>query len=83
MTTWQQLGEQIRELRQWRRLTQADLAQEARLSLIYVKKLEAGDRRSPSFPALARIAQALDATLHVELVGRTARRRGGTHGRKG
>jgi transcriptional regulator with XRE-family HTH domain len=82
MTAWQRLGEQIRGLRQRRGLTQADLAREASLSLIYIKKLETGDRQSPSFPALARIARALDARLHVELVGRTARQKGGQHGRQ-
>ena len=81
MTTWQRLGVQIRGLRQQRGLAQADLAREAGLSLIYVKKLETGDRQSPSFPALARIARALDAKLHVELVGHTTRQ-GGRHGRQ-
>jgi transcriptional regulator with XRE-family HTH domain len=60
---------QIRHLRLKRGLTQAELARRARLSWIYIAKLEGGDRVSPSLPALERIAQALGAKLRVELVG--------------
>jgi len=60
---------QIRQLRARRQLTQAELAKRAGLSWIYIAKLEAGDRLSPSLPVLERIARALGARLRVELVG--------------
>ena len=59
---------QIRQLRARRQLTQAELAKRAGLSWIYIAKLEAGDRLSPSLPVLERIARALGARLRVELV---------------
>jgi transcriptional regulator with XRE-family HTH domain len=74
---WQDLGRRIRALRERRGLTREQLAEQASLSVVYLKKLEAGDRRSPSFPALERIARALKATLHVQLVERRTRRKGG------
>ena len=64
------LSTQIRYLRDRRRMTQAELAKRAGLSWIYIAKLEAGDRVSPSLPVLERIARALGARLHVELVSR-------------
>lgn len=76
---WRDVGRTIRRLRERAGLTQDELAQRARLSRIYVQKLELGERESPSFPALERIAQALDATLSVDLKPR--RKRGGGHGR--
>jgi transcriptional regulator with XRE-family HTH domain len=65
--TWRGLGDQIRQLRLKRGLTQDQLAAKAKLSRIYIAKLEGGDRMSPSFPALARIARALGAKLHINL----------------
>ncbi len=62
------LSAQIRQLRTRRGVTQADLARRAGLSWIYIAKLEAGDRVSPSLRALERIARALGARLRVELV---------------
>jgi len=64
------LSTQIRYLRDRRRMTQAELAKRAGLSWIYIAKLEAGDRVSPSLPVLERIARALGARLRVELVSR-------------
>lgn len=78
---WQRLGERIRTLREQRGLTREQLAAAAGLSAVYVKKLEAGERRSPSLPALERLARALGATLHLDLVERSARRKGARHGR--
>jgi HTH-type transcriptional regulator/antitoxin HipB len=66
---WRALGHQIRRLRMERGLTQEELARRAGLSRIYIAKLEAGDRVSPSFPALERIARALRGRLRIELVG--------------
>ena len=62
------IGKQIRQRRLRRGLTQADLARRAGLSWIYIAKLEAGDRRSPSFAALERIARVLGAKLRVDLI---------------
>jgi len=56
-------------------MTRDELAQRAGLSAVYLKKLEAGDRMSPSFEALDSIATALSATLRVTLVRRRQRRR--------
>lgn len=63
------IGGQIRRLRLKRGLTQAELARRARLSWIYIAKLEGGDRISPSLPVLDRIARALGARLRIELIG--------------
>jgi transcriptional regulator with XRE-family HTH domain len=61
------LGARIKQLRQRRGWTQDELARRARLSRIYIAQLEAGDRASPSFAALERIARALRARLRVDL----------------
>ncbi len=73
------LGARIRRLRHARGLTQGEVATRARLSWIYIAKLEAGDRRAPSLGVLERIARALGARLRIELVGLPAegRRRTG------
>jgi len=76
--SWRDLGATIRRLREAAGLTQDELAQRAGLSRIYVQKLELGERASPSFPALERIARALTATLVVDL---KPRRGGRGHGR--
>ena len=62
------LGAQIRDARIQRGLTQDQLAKQARLSRIYIAKLEAGERISPSVPVLERIARALGMKLRIELV---------------
>jgi transcriptional regulator with XRE-family HTH domain len=74
---WQDLGQRMRALRERRGLTRERLAEQTGLSVVYLKKLEAGDRLSPSFRTLERIARALKATLHVQLVERRTRRKGG------
>lgn len=73
--TWRTLGRQIQKIRLRRGLTQAQLAQAAGLSRIYVQKIELGERVSPSFPAIERIARALGATLHVTLAANPDRRK--------
>jgi len=62
------VGKLIRELRTRQGISQERLAQKARLSRIYIAKLEAGERASPSLPALQRIADALGAKLKIDLV---------------
>jgi transcriptional regulator with XRE-family HTH domain len=76
--TWRRLGARIRELRDRKHWTREQLAEKTNLSTVYLKKLEAGERVSPSLEALERIARALDATLTVEI---KPRRKGGGHGR--
>jgi len=71
----QAFGERIRELRAKRRLTREALAEKTGVSAVYIKKLEAGERTSPSLPALASIARALGATLRIELVERAGARK--------
>jgi transcriptional regulator with XRE-family HTH domain len=74
---WQELGERIKELREKRGLSREDVARETDLSVIFIRKVEAGERNA-SFETLERIARVLRATLRVELV---ERRKGGRHGR--
>lgn len=81
MTTWKRLGQEIKALREGQEMTQRELAERSGLSLVYIRKIEQGGRTSPSLLALERLARALGATLHVELVGRKARRTGERDGR--
>ena len=62
------IGERIQSLREKRGLTQKALADAADISLVYVRKLEAGGRTSPSLPVLERLARALRATVRVDLI---------------
>jgi transcriptional regulator with XRE-family HTH domain len=71
---WQEFGERVRQLREKKGLTREGLAEQCGLSAVYLKKLEAGDRLTPTLQTLDRIARALGATLKVELVTRTSRR---------
>jgi transcriptional regulator with XRE-family HTH domain len=73
--SWQEFGARIRELREKRGLTREALAEKTGVSAVYLKKLEAGERTSPSLPALAAIAKALDSTLRIELVERESTRK--------
>jgi transcriptional regulator with XRE-family HTH domain len=57
------LGARIKVERQRARLTQQALASQVGISRIYIAKLEAGDRTSPSLPVLEQIAKALGVTL--------------------
>ena len=68
--TWRRLGDRIRSLRERRGLTREALAVLTGLSAVYIKKIESGERLAPSMPTLARIAKALGASLHVELIER-------------
>jgi transcriptional regulator with XRE-family HTH domain len=56
------LGRNVRRLRQQRKLTQEQLAFEARIDLTYVGGIERG-RRNPSLLVMARIAKALGVQL--------------------
>jgi transcriptional regulator with XRE-family HTH domain len=71
---WQEFGERVRQLREAQNLTREALAEKCGLSAVYLKKLEAGERLTPTLQTLDRIARALGATLRVELVRRQSRR---------
>ena len=76
------LGARIKGLRERQGLTPQALADKAGVSRIYVQKIEAGSRESPSFDVLDRIAHALGATLRIDLEMKKGRRgKGGRHGR--
>jgi transcriptional regulator with XRE-family HTH domain len=53
------LGEVLRDLREARGLTQAQLAERAQVALSYVTVIEAGHETNPSRQILHRIARAL------------------------
>jgi transcriptional regulator with XRE-family HTH domain len=56
------LAKNIRRLRQQRKLTQEQLAFEAKIDLTYMGGIERG-RRNPSLMVMARIAEALSVPL--------------------
>ena len=56
------LGRNVRKLRQQRRLTQEQLAFEAKIDLTYMGGIERG-KRNPSLAVMARIADALGVAL--------------------
>ena len=56
------LGAVVRELREARSMTQAQLAERAQVALSYVTVLEAGHQSHPSRQILYRIARALSVS---------------------
>jgi transcriptional regulator with XRE-family HTH domain len=74
MSPWE-IGDRIRSLREAQGLSRAELARRTGLSQIYLRKLEAGDKTSPTLPVLTKIAKALGTTMRVEFVRRAARRK--------
>ena len=65
---YQQIGRQIRTARIKRKMTQAQLAEAAELSVPYISHVERGKKRV-SLDALLRISQALDVTTDQLLSG--------------
>jgi transcriptional regulator with XRE-family HTH domain len=61
------LAIRIRELREGRRWSQADLARACGLSRAYVKTIEDGGAKEPSARTLGRLCQALEADA-IELM---------------
>ncbi len=61
-----ELGEQVRGLREGRGWSQRDLATLAGMSPPAIARFEAGET-TPTLPILARIANAFDTTLSIEL----------------
>ena len=63
MRDWRRIvGQNVRRLRSAKGMTQERLAFASDLDLTYIGGIERG-RRNPSLEAMARIADALDATL--------------------
>ena len=56
------MGDIVRELREAKGLTQAQLAERAQIALSYVTVIEAGQQGSPPRQILQRLARALDVT---------------------
>jgi len=54
------LGEVVREVREARGLTQAQLAEKAQVALSFVTTLEVGGQSHPSRQIIHRLARALD-----------------------
>ena len=65
--TAKQMGARIRKLRKVRKMSQADLARKARLTRVYVTRLEAG-RQDPSLSTINALAKALGVPV-TELLG--------------
>jgi transcriptional regulator with XRE-family HTH domain len=71
------IGEQLRERRDERGLTQEALAERAGVSVDLIKKLEQGRRESARLTTLVALADALDVPLS-QMIGRRPRLDGGT-----
>jgi transcriptional regulator with XRE-family HTH domain len=65
--TPRQIGMKLKKLRTAKKLSQYALAKEARISRVYVKKLEEG-RSDPTVGMLQRLAKALGVPV-TELLG--------------
>ena len=59
--TPKQMGARIRRLRKARGMSQQDLADKARLTRVFITRLEAG-QQDPSLSTINAIAQALDVS---------------------
>lgn len=66
-----ELGRSVRELRQRRAWSQAELARAAGMTQSAVARFEAGGT-VPTLPVLERLAEALDADLDVRVIPRSA-----------
>ncbi|WP_043603779.1 MULTISPECIES: helix-turn-helix domain-containing protein [Protofrankia] len=66
-----ELGRAVRELRQRRAWSQAELARTAGMTQSAVARFEAGGT-VPTLPVLGRLAEALDADLDVRVTPRSA-----------
>jgi transcriptional regulator with XRE-family HTH domain len=59
------LGETVREVRESRGLTQAQLAEKAQVALSFVTLLEAGHQHNPSRQVIYRLARALSVPVKL------------------
>lgn len=57
------LAKALKQLRESRDLTQADLAEKAQMRQSYMAMLESGDRANPSLDILQRLAKALGVSI--------------------
>ncbi len=62
------IADAVRQLREHRRLTKAELANRCDLAPSYLSRLESGDYKSPTVATLVRIAQGLDVDPRELLV---------------
>jgi ribosome-binding protein aMBF1 (putative translation factor) len=69
------LGDRIRMLREGAGLTQAELAKRIGTQPSQISRIEDADYTGHSVETLRRIATALNATLHIELVPEDGKRR--------
>ena len=60
LTQQSELCSRVRRMRQDRKITQADLAQRAGISLYYLQLLEGAGSTNPSLRVLRRLAKAFD-----------------------
>lgn len=58
----QKLGEQIKKIRQVKKMTQEELAYQAKIDYSYLNEIEAG-KRNPSIKRIAEIARVLGIKL--------------------
>ena len=58
-------GEVIKELRQAKKLSLRELAELTGISASYLSKVEAGERKGPSYAIVLQIANALGVTANV------------------
>lgn len=68
MTT--EIGELIKSLRDVRGITRSDLAEQAKVSLSHLEKIEAG-HRSPGIAAFLRLLEVLDVDIVLRSMGNT------------
>jgi len=57
------LAKALKQLRESRDLTQAELAEKAQMRQSYLAMLESGDRANPSLDLLQRLAKALGVSV--------------------
>ena len=62
------LGRMLKQRREGKHLTQAQLAHKVGVSQTYIAKLESGDKKNPTLDLLKKIAKALGVPLR-ELLG--------------
>ena len=74
------IGREICEARKLRKMSQAELAEKADLSVTYVSKIECGHRNLSAF-TLARIAEALGIS-HIKLIESACENQGDSTQRK-
>jgi transcriptional regulator with XRE-family HTH domain len=61
--TLRKLGPMLRDLREQKGMTQAQLAKKAKVTRSYLAKMETSDQRNPSIAILQRLAKALGVPI--------------------